>query len=127
MLSPSSLSIFESIPQFYWIRGGNVDASSIPSINKADKYIATMQKEVKNDFSVFSVMLNNLTSNFNQHSLPLSTMFTMIDSLVHCCTKLLEEARNTNAIAVFQAEGKDNCIYDQANSTIPSVYPPSSC
>ncbi len=70
-----------------------------------------MLKEVENIFS---------TSNFsikNPHSLPLSTMFAIVDSLVGYCVKLFKKARNTNGIAVTQTEEENN------GTTIKSILP----
>ncbi len=60
--SPSAPSHSQSLSPSHDSPGSKVeivDASSIPSIGKVYEYIAIIQKEVKNNFSVFSAMLNN--------------------------------------------------------------------
>ena len=88
-------------------------------------FLATMKENIKNEFYLYSVMVNALSANFsskNLATLPLSSMFLMVQSLVKNRTKILEEARNTATIAVFNGDA-DSTLYDDVDETIPSVLP----
>ncbi len=59
----------------------DVDVNNNPSMNRTGEHI-------ENDFPVLCVIMNNLTSNFstkNPHSLFLSKMFAIVDSLLDDC------------------------------------------
>ncbi len=88
-------------------------------------FLSTIKENIKNEFSLYSVMVNALSANFstkNLATLPLSSIFSMVQSLVKNRTKILKEARNTATIAVFNGDA-DSTLYNDVDETIPSVVP----
>ncbi len=93
--------------------------------NKHISFSAATRENIKNNFSFYSFMVNVLSANFsskNSTTLPVSSMFLMVQSLIKSHNKILEEARNTTTIAVFNGDA-NSTLYNDVNATIPSVLP----
>ena len=102
----------------------DVNAIGFSTANKSNRsYIATIQKEARDNLSIYTLMVNLLnTNNYvkNTYSLPLATMFSLADLLVENRPKILEAARNSGTISITKGEGDAN-IFEDAESTIPST------
>lgn len=99
-----------------------VDAGNNTSINKIGESITTTQKEIENDFSLFSTAANNVTY-FSQEPPLASSIENICNGSFTCWLPNLPTWRSMKHQCNCNFSSKHNCIYDRINSTILLVYP----